>query len=65
MFRGAPAARWWEIEDGTVALARVDAAADELTKLLFLEFTLIYGNDFFIVPLPLPVGSYTTISSWS
>ena len=63
MFRGAPAARWWEIEDGTVALARVDAAADELTKLLFLEFTLIYGNDFFIVPLPLPVGSYTTISS--
>jgi hypothetical protein len=62
-FRGAPAARWWEIEDGAVALARVDAAADELTKLLFLEFTLIYGNDFFLVPIGLPAGSYTTIKS--
>jgi len=62
-FRGAPAARWWEIEDGAVALARVDAAADELTKLLFLEFTLIYGNDFFLVPIGLPAGSYTTIES--
>jgi hypothetical protein len=63
MFRGAPAARWWEIEDGAVALARVDAAPDELAKLLFLEFALIYGNDFFMVPLPLPAGSYTTVSS--
>ena len=62
-FRGAPAPRWWEIEDGVVALARVDAGADELAKLLFLEFTLIYGNDFFIVPLPVPAGSYTTVQS--
>jgi len=62
-FKGAPAPRWWEIEDGAVALARVDAAADELAKLLFLEFTLIYGNDFFVVPLPLLAGSYTTVQS--
>jgi hypothetical protein len=62
-FKGAPAARWWEIEDGAVALARVDAGADELAKLLFLEFTLVYGNDFFLIPLPLPVGSLTEIDS--
>ncbi|MFL5864226.1 MAG: hypothetical protein ACJ780_26230 [Solirubrobacteraceae bacterium] len=62
-FKGAPSPRWWEIEDGAVALARVDAASDELAKLLFLEFTLIYGNDFFLVPLPLPVGSYTAVKS--
>jgi hypothetical protein len=62
-FKGAPASRWWEIEDGAVALARVDAAADELAKLLFLEFTLVYGNDFFLVPLPLPIGSLTELTS--
>ena len=62
-FRGAPAARWWEIEDGDVALARVDAAADETPKLLFLEFALVYGNDWFLIPLRLPAASWTRIDS--
>jgi hypothetical protein len=62
-FRGMPAPRFWEIEDGSVDLGAIDAAADDLARLLVMEFALVYGNDFFVVPLRLPVGSVSTVAS--
>lgn len=55
-FPGMPNARWWEFEDAT-NLGAVDAAPDDLGRLLLLEFALVYGNDFLYFPLDLPVGS--------
>lgn len=58
-----PAARWWEFEDAGVNFGGVEAAPEDLAQLLLAEFTLIYGNDFFIIPIDLPVGSVCRISS--
>jgi hypothetical protein len=62
-FRGMPNARWWELEDASVDLGNVDAGPSDVARLALLEFTLVYANDFFAVPLRLPVGSVTRISS--
>ena len=60
-FRGMPAARWWEFEDGTVALGNTDVAPEDLARLLLLEFAFCYANDYFVVPLQLMPGSLCRI----
>ncbi|HEU0076321.1 MAG TPA: hypothetical protein VFQ76_01655, partial [Longimicrobiaceae bacterium] len=60
-FAGMPASRWWEMEDRRVHFGAVDAAPDDLARLLLMEFALIYGNDFFVVPVELEVGSVCTL----
>jgi hypothetical protein len=62
-FRGMPAARFWEIEDGAVDLGAIDAASDDLARLLVMEFALVYGNDFFVIPVRLPVGTVSSVAS--
>ena len=62
-FRGMPHPRWWEMEDASVDLGNVDAGPSDVARLALLEFTLVYANDFFAVPLRLPIGSVARISS--
>src|SRR6266478_2848255 len=62
-FRGMPARRFWEFEDGGTNIGLLSAAAEDLGRLLLREFALIYGNDWFQVPLPAPVGSQVWITS--
>jgi hypothetical protein len=62
-FRGMPNARWWELEDASIDFGSVDAGPSDVARLAMLEFGLVYGNDFFAVPLPLPVGSLCRITS--
>ncbi|SHH00479.1 lamin tail domain-containing protein [Halobaculum gomorrense] len=62
-FEGMPAFRWWEIEDGGVDFSAVEAAPEDLSRLLTLEFGLVYGNDWFTVPLDLPTGSMAEVTS--
>lgn len=62
-FRGMPNARWWELEDSSIDLGAVDAGPSDVARLALLEFTLVYANDFFAVPLRLPVGSLCRINS--
>jgi len=62
-FRGMPNARWWEFEDASVDLGSVDAGPSDVARLALLEFGLVYANDFFAVPLRLPVGSLCRITS--
>jgi len=56
-FRGAPAQRFWEFEDAQVDFGSVNARSEDLAHLLLVEFTLNYGNDWFVIPVDLPVGS--------
>jgi hypothetical protein len=56
-FPGKPADRFWEFEDAAVNLGGLDAGPTDLTRLLLAEFALVYGNDWFVVPVRLPVGS--------
>lgn len=62
-FAGMPASRWWEFENGRVDFGRVDAAPDDLARLLLLEFALIYGNDWLMIPVTLDVGSVCRVRS--
>lgn len=62
-FRGMPSSRFWEFEDGAVNLAQIDAAPHDLARLLLVKFALEYSNDWFAVPIELPVGSLCQIRS--
>ena len=56
-FRGMPAMRFWEFEDAQVDFGAVDAGPVDLVRMLLVEFALTYGNDWFIIPIELDVGS--------
>jgi len=58
-FRGMPNARWWDFEDSVTDFGQVTAETVDLAKLLVMEFALIYGNDWFSVPVPVTVGTST------
>lgn len=60
-FPGAPAARWWEIEDGRVNLSRPDPERAGLAQALIADFALTYNNDWFLLPLTLPVGALAEV----
>src|SRR6266542_3192488 len=56
-FRGMPTARFWEFEDAQVDFGSVDAGPTDLARMLLVEFSLTYGNDWFVIPIELDVGS--------
>ena len=60
-FHGMPSTRWWEIEDGRTNFGKVRADTTDLAKLLLIEFGLVYGNDWFVVPCTLPAGSVARV----
>jgi len=60
-FRGMPSARFWEFEDGAVNFASVEAAPQDLARLLLVKFVLEYSNDWFLLPLDLFVGTLSQI----
>ncbi|NUT54305.1 MAG: hypothetical protein HOV94_44495 [Saccharothrix sp.] len=55
-FTGMPDPRWWAFEDGRTNFGDVRADTTDLAKLLFLEFALVYSNDWYTIPCDLPVG---------
>lgn len=62
-FRGAPAPRFWELEDANIAYGLVPAGPTDLAHLLMIEYASTYGNDWYVVPLTMPVGSVTRVDS--
>lgn len=62
-FRGAPAPRFWELEDANVAYGLLPAGPTDLAHLLMIEYASTYGNDWYVVPLIVPVGTVTRVDS--
>ncbi len=56
-FAGMPTARFWEFEDAQIDFGSVDAGPTDLARMLLVEFALTYGNDWFVMPIELDVGS--------
>jgi hypothetical protein len=56
-YPGMPSARWWEFEEARVNFGAVDAGPADLARMLMIEFALIYGNDWFVIPIELPIGA--------
>jgi len=59
-FSGMPNTRWWSFEDHATNFGDIDAKTTDLAKLLFMEFALVYANDWFIIPYTLPSGAIAT-----
>ncbi len=61
-FPGQPRDRYWEFEDATLSLARIDATTSDLGRFALVEFSTLYGNDWFTFPIPVSYGSLQAIS---
>ncbi|MBO6936814.1 MAG: hypothetical protein JJ863_17725 [Deltaproteobacteria bacterium] len=53
--------RWWAFEDGHTDFGSMDVAKPDLGKLLLMEMALVYGDDWFSVPLPVPLASLVRV----
>lgn len=62
-FRGAPAVRFWELEDSRLAYGLLPVGPTDLAHMMVIEYASSYGNDWFVVPLTLPVGSINRVDS--
>jgi hypothetical protein len=60
-FTGVPNTRWWSFEERRTNYGDVDASTTDLAKLMFLEFALVYANDWFVIPFTLAAGSLANV----
>ncbi|MDQ6749345.1 MAG: hypothetical protein M3Z33_01105 [Actinomycetota bacterium] len=60
-FPGAPADRFWELEDGAVYLGGTPAGPTDLAKLVAIDFAIVSSPDWLLVPLEVPVGSVAAV----
>lgn len=61
-FHGMPASRWWEFEDGLTDFGAIEPNTTDLAALLLADFALVYADDWFLTPLPVPAGSLVQLS---
>jgi hypothetical protein len=52
-----PAHRFWEFEDAVLDLGALQPGAADLVTLLIVEAITGFGNDWFVIPVDLPVGT--------
>jgi len=64
-FAGMPATRYWQFEDAQVNFGALQAQPHDLARLALAEFALIYANDWLVIPLDAPYGSYVTVDALS
>src|SRR5262249_53072675 len=50
-YAGMPHPRWWTMEDGRTNFGAIRPDTTDLGKLLFIEFGLVFSNDWFLVPI--------------
>jgi hypothetical protein len=62
-YPGMPAQRFWEFEDAAVDFGSVEAEPEDLGRMLLTEFALVFGGDWLLVPLEVPLGSLVRIAS--
>ncbi|MEV0034069.1 hypothetical protein [Nocardia sp. NPDC050793] len=63
-FGGIPADRFWEMEDAQIDFGSAAVATLDTGRLLLIGFGTVYGNDWFMVPVEVPAGSFTTIGTF-
>lgn len=57
--------RWWAFEDGAVNFGQLDVAKPDLARLILMEFVLVYGDDWFAIPLTVEAGNLVKIDGLS
>jgi hypothetical protein len=64
-FGGMPAARFWEMEDAVIDVGSIDAAPHDLGRLLMVSFATVYSNDWYVVPVRLPIGTLSRVDRFT
>jgi hypothetical protein len=62
-FHGMPAPRFWEFEDARIDLGSLQLGGTDLPQMLLVETLSGYGNDWYVIPIDLPVGSLSQARS--
>jgi hypothetical protein len=62
-FRGMPNPRWWDFESSATDFGALLTDTRDLSKLLFADFLLIHGDDWYLARLDVPTGSLCWIDS--
>ena len=62
-YPGMAADRWWQFEDARVNLDKVEGDADDVLRMLLVEFALLYANDWFVVPFDATFGAIYQLES--
>jgi hypothetical protein len=62
-FPGQPSQRFWDFESSDIALPDIQPDPRDVTKLLVVDFMLVHGPDWFLVPLTQAVGDLTRVDA--
>ncbi|MEO8368637.1 MAG: hypothetical protein ABI806_05525 [Candidatus Solibacter sp.] len=62
-FAGMPLPRFWAMEDARVDFGSIDAAPNDVGRLLLVQFGTVYGNDWFVLPLKIPTGTLSILDN--
>jgi hypothetical protein len=62
-FRGAPAQRFWEMEDRAIDYGLLPAGPGDIPQLMLSEFASGFGNEWYVIPIDLDVGTLTSTRS--
>ena len=62
-YGGMPLPRFWAMEDALYDFGSVDAAGQDVGRLLLVEFATVFGNDWYVLPIKLASASLTILDS--
>lgn len=62
-FKGGPARRYFEIEQGGVSYGMLAGAPTDVGTALLVELALVFGGDWFTLPVTFPVGTLARVVS--
>ncbi|PWT73782.1 MAG: hypothetical protein C5B46_04995 [Proteobacteria bacterium] len=62
-FRGAPAQRFWEMEDRAIDYGLLPAGPGDIPQLMLSEFASGFGNEWYVIPIDLDIGTLTKTRS--
>lgn len=63
-YPGMPADRYWEFEDGRVNFGMLGAAKNDLARVALIEYALVFGNDWFTLPITLPTNALYRVAQF-
>ena len=61
-YAGMPNSRWWEFEEGTIYFGDIEGGPADIGRMCIAEFATVYSDDWFLLPIRLPVGSLARVT---
>jgi hypothetical protein len=55
--------RWWEFEDANIDFGHIETGKLDIAKALLMGYAMVYGDDWFSIPLSVPVSNLAKINS--